>query len=108
MDILEDMDEGLEVVDLANLELDAEDLGHDYTRAVVDRCFTHALELGEDTVSDEARQKFQELKADFLEFFPLGWNRARPLHPCPAGCCGPSSCHSWPNLCGGPQASSRR
>ena len=94
MELLEDMDEGLEVVDPANLELDAGDLGHDYTRAVVDRCFTHALELGEDTVSDEARQKFQELKAAFLEFFPVGWNRARPLHPCAAGCCGPSPCHS--------------
>ena len=43
MEILEDMDEGLEVVDPANLELDAGDLGHDYSRAVVDRCFTHAL-----------------------------------------------------------------
>ena len=84
--ILKDMDEGLEVVGPANLELDAEDLGHDYTRAVVDRCFTHALELGEETVSDEARQKFQELKAAFLEFFPFGWNRARLTHPCPAGC----------------------
>ena len=36
----------------------------------------------------------EEIKEEFRKLFSVGWNRQRPLHPCPAGCCGPLPCHN--------------
>jgi len=91
-ELLEDEDEGLEVVDPELFELAPGDLSNSYTNAVVNRCYQRGLELGEDLPENNA--KFQQVKEDFLRFFPFGWNRHRVLHLCPAGCCGPSACHS--------------
>ena len=90
-EVFEDEDEGLEVVDPDGFELRPGDFGTDFTEAIVDRCYTHSLGLGEE---EENHGHFKKVKAEFCKFFPFGWNRRRPVHPCPAGCCGPTACHS--------------
>ena len=89
--VLEDEEYGLEVVDPDVFELEPDDLRCEFTQAIMDRCFVCGPSLGEE--SSEDHKKAGELKASFIEFFPYGWNRARPIHPCPAGCCGPTAKH---------------
>jgi len=85
-----DEDEGLEVVDPEHFQFAPGDLGKEFTIAIMDCCYKQGLGLGEDDAEDSA--SFQEVKHQFIEFFPYGWNRKRPVHPCPAGCCGPTAC----------------
>ena len=65
----------------------------------MDRCFQHGEELGERKAfgqggrSASGQGVAEKLKEEFVAFFPFGWNRRRVLHPCPAGCCGPTPCH---------------
>ena len=89
-EVLEDEDVGLEVVDPATFVPGAEDLGADFTGAILDRCLPRDSEgAGDDGLGPGVEQ----LRVELFQFFPLGWNRERALHPCPAGCCGPSPCH---------------
>ena len=89
--ILEDAEVGLEVVNPEDFELAPGDLKRDFTESIMDRCFQHGSELGERTASGQGES--EQLKEEFVAFFPFGWNRRRVLHPCPAGCCGPTPCH---------------
>ena len=91
MEIFADEDEGLEVVDPDSFQLAPGDFGSDFTNAIMDRCYTCGLMAGESEDDDPTR--FLEVKGRFIKFFPFGWNRGRPVHPCAAGCCGPTACH---------------
>ncbi len=51
------------------------DLKPDFTEAIMDRCFQHGLELGERRVDGGGEDN--QLKEDFVAFFPCGWNRSR-------------------------------
>ena len=86
--VLDDEVEGLEVVDPATFVLPPGDLHEDFTQSLLARCLA---EGGQETVTvlDQAGAAARDL----FSFFPYGWSRRRPLHPCPAGCCGPSACH---------------
>lgn len=90
--VLADEAEGLEVVDPEIFSLESNDLGTDFTQTIMERCYQHGLGPGEGAPED-ATKKRDEVRAEFCKFFPYGWNRRRPLHPCPAGCCGPTACH---------------
>ena len=98
-EILEDDEVGLEVVNPEEFELAPGDLKRDFTESIMDRCFQHGSELGGRTASGQGEEsasgqgEAEKLKEDFVAFFPFGWNRRRVLHPCPAGCCGPTPCH---------------
>ena len=92
--VLEDEDDGLEIVDPEYFVLDPADIGREFTKEIVDRCFTHPLGPGEDELGAGAAARLEQDKTDFVNFFPVGWNRHRPLHLCPAGCCGPTPCYS--------------
>ena len=97
--VLEHPEVGLEVVNPEEFELADTDLQRDFTESIMDRCFQHGEELGERTAfgqgerSASDQREAEKLKEDFVAFFPFGWNRRRVLHPCPAGCCGPTPCH---------------
>ena len=97
--ILEDPEYGLEVVNPEEFELAKTDLQRDFTESIMDRCFKHGEELGERTAFGQGTRsaygqgEAEKLKEEFVAFFPFGWNRRRVLHPCPAGCCGPTPCH---------------
>ena len=97
--ILEDPEYGLEAVNPEEFELADADLQRGFTESIMDRCFQHGEELGERTAFDQGERSAsgdgvaEKLKEEFVAFFPLGWNRRRVLHPCPAGCCGPTPCH---------------
>ena len=80
--VLDNEEDGLEVVDPATFVLPPGDLREDFTQSLLARC-----RVGEQAAKATA------LTSEFASFFPYGWNRRRPLHPCPAGCCGPSACH---------------
>ena len=88
---LEDAEVGLEVVHPYYFELAPGDLKRDFTESIMDRFFQHGSELGERTASGQGEA--EQLKEEFVAFFPFGWDRRRVLHPCPAGCCGPTPCH---------------
>ena len=90
--LLEDEEEGLEIVDPEIFVPDAHDLGEDFTRSILDRATVHCHGFGPG--EDLAQARWEKEKEDFRAFFPFGWNRTRPLHPCPPGCCGPTACHS--------------
>jgi hypothetical protein len=90
--VLEDDEDGLEIVDPEDFVLDPGDVGREFTQDVLDRCYRHGLGPGEGELGDSVGAK--KVKAEFCDFFPVGWNRRRPLHLCPAGCCGPTACHS--------------
>ena len=94
--ILEDESVGLEVVDPEEFALEPEDLDATFVKDLVDRCYTRdgVRGLGPGDGDEEKETAFQKSKAEFISFFPYGWNRKRVLHPCPAGCCGPTACHS--------------
>ena len=93
--LLDDPEEGLEIVDPDIFALGANDLGENFTRSIVDRWYrTVKYGLGPEEDTPELLERWEKEKNDFCKFFPLGWNRARPLHPCPPGCCGPGACHS--------------
>ena len=97
-EVMESEERGLEVVDPDSFVLDPSDLGEDFTAVIMDRCFrrrTHTAsgQGGDDEEETEKDRKRQRKKREFCSFFPKGWNRSRPLHPCPAGCCGPTPCH---------------
>ena len=97
--ILEDPEDGLEVINPEEFELADTDLQRGFTESIMDRCFQHGEELGERTAFDQGERSAsgegvaEKLKEEFVAFFPFGWNRRRVLHPCPAGCCGPTPCH---------------
>ena len=65
----------------------------------MERCFQHGEELGKRIAFGQGEPSApgqgvaEKLKEEFVAFFPFGWNRRRVLHPCPAGCCGPTPCH---------------
>ena len=88
-EILDDPEEGLEVVDPEVFVLRRGDLSKAFTNSIVNR----ALPSFE---PEEVQKKkaWQKSRDSFVDFFPFGWNRERPLHPCPPGCCGPRACHS--------------
>ena len=71
--LLEDEECGLEVVDPDDFQLDEGDLGHEFTQEILDRCYKCGLGLGEDVEGGHAR--FEKVKSDFANFFPIGWNR---------------------------------
>ena len=88
--LLDDSDEGLEVVDPEIFQPGPNDLREDFTRAVMDSCYGPRPD---EIVTEEDARRWHREKEEFCKFFPHGWNRARPLHPCPPGCCGPTACH---------------
>ena len=88
---LEDEEHGLEIVDPDVFELGANDLGQAFTNTLLDTCYLQGLAPGE--VGSEPGKDVQQVRDEFGKFFPCGWNRKRVLHPCPAGCCGPTPCH---------------
>ena len=86
--ILGDEEDGLEVVDPTTFVLQLGDLGEEFTLSLLARCH----EDNDAVVATASGQRVGDTHA-FASFFPYGWNRRRPLHPCPAGCCGPTACH---------------
>ena len=79
-EVLEDEVLGLEVVDEIDFQLGPHDLGPEFTKAVMERCYTSGLGPGEDTVQAEVQLR-EKVKADFCKFFPCGWNRGPELNP---------------------------
>ena len=77
--VLWDDDYGLEVVDPDLFQLDADDLGQEFTEQVMDWCFPKGVGPTEDTDADGTYKKAEELKREFKEFFPHGWNRGACL-----------------------------
>ena len=73
--------------------------GRAFTESIVERCVQHWP--SKSAASGQARaarpqgsEAFRRLKRSFCDFFPVGWNSVRLIHVCPAGCCGPTACHS--------------
>ena len=93
--LLDDPEEGLEIVDPETFSLGMNDLKEDFTRSIMDRWYSTSrrCSIAEGAASEKIACWERE-KEDFCNFFPCGWNRARPLHLCPPGCCGPGACHS--------------
>ena len=97
-DVMESEETGLEVVDPDSFVLDSGDLDEDFTDSIMDRCYRSRTHTAPGQDADEAEEtkrniNRQRKKAEFSSFFPKGWNRSRPLHLCPVGCCGPTPCH---------------
>ena len=92
--ILEDGEDGLEIVDPDRFALDPGDVGREFTQNILDRCYKHELAPGEGEIDESGAHQVEKTKKEFCDFFPVGWNRRRPLHICLAGCCGPTVCHS--------------
>ena len=86
--VLDSEEDGLAVVGLATIVLQPGDLREDFAQSLLGRCHE-----GENTAKTTALGQESAATREFASFFPYGWNRRRPLHPCPAGCCGPSACH---------------
>ena len=82
-DGLDDEDDGLEVVDPELFQLSPGDWGQDFSKIILDRCFKSSREPGSD--EQDEQQRCEEVKAEFIKFFPVGWNRRRALHLCPPG-----------------------
>ena len=80
--LLDDLDEGLEVVDPEISQPGPNDLREDFTRAVMDSCYGPRPDS---IVTEEDERRWHREKEEFCKFFLHGWNRARPLHPCPPG-----------------------
>lgn len=71
------------------------DLSATFTRSIVDRASLAAHGVTPESSGDGLRpEQWLVEKEAFIKFSPYGWNRKRPLHPCPPGCCGPQACHS--------------
>ena len=86
--VLDSEEDGLEVVDPAMFVLQPGDLREDFTQSLLARCHE-----GDNAAKATALGQESAAAREFASFFPCGWNRRRPLHPCLAGCCGPSACH---------------
>ena len=75
--ILEDPDSGLEVVDPANFELEAEDLRGDFTESIMDACWDQGPDTGED--AEQARKaRAQKVREAFCSFFLSVGTEAAP------------------------------
>jgi hypothetical protein len=68
----------------------------EFAREMLEVCFVQARSTNnadEDAETIAKAEKKRRGKAeDFLRFFPPPWKGVL-LHPCPAGCCGPTACH---------------
>ncbi|MDA8609412.1 hypothetical protein N9L19_00695 [bacterium] len=112
--MLEDPEDGLEVLNTKEFELADTDLQRGFTESIMDRCFQHGEELGKRIAfgqgepSASGQGVVEKLKGEFVAFFQFGWNRRRVLHHCPAGCCGPTPCHDRATSVLKPQELARR